>query len=290
VTQDVSTTGYGSPGYGPPLDGSPSDESTSTPQVAKEQAGNVAGSAKDAGQHVAGVAKEQAGNVASEAKNQAANVVGQARDEISRQAADQQQRVAGGLRSIGSELGSMAERTDESGVAGDLARQASAKAHEVADWLDQRDPSALLDEVKSFARRRPGAFLAIAVGAGLVAGRLTRGLKDESSGPGSTPSQQFSGATPAQPVGPYGSSGSYGSSESYGAGQPVGSTAAFGDAQTVGSGQNLGSEQAFGSDQPVQPATGYGETTYDEVEVIEVVEPAYPTATGQPYRDEESSR
>jgi len=178
VTQDVSTTGYTTPAYneGP-------DDSSSTKDVAKDQAAGVAGSAKDAGQHVAGVAKDQAGNVAAEATRQARDVVGQARSELSQQASDQQQRVAGGLRSIGTELGSMADNSDQSGVASDLARQAAAKAHEVADWLEQRDPSSLLDEVKGFARRRPGAFLAIALGAGLAAGRLTRGLKDEASGP-----------------------------------------------------------------------------------------------------------
>jgi hypothetical protein len=41
-----------------------------------------------------------------------------------------------------------------------------------------------VDELQSFARRRPGMFLAITAGAGLIAGRLTRGLKDASSGNG----------------------------------------------------------------------------------------------------------
>jgi len=178
VTQDVSTTGYTNPTYteGP-------DDSSSTKDVAKEQAAGVAGSAKDAGQHVAGVAKDQAGNVAAEATRQARDVLGQARAEMAQQASDQQQRVAGGLRSLGSELSSMAESSNQSGVATDLARQASTTAHEVADWLEQRDPGSLLNEVKSFARRRPGAFLAIALGAGLAAGRLTRGLKDEAASP-----------------------------------------------------------------------------------------------------------
>ena len=36
-----------------------------------------------------------------------------------------------------------------------------------------------LDEVRSFARRRPGTFLLAAAAAGLVAGRLTRGAVDE---------------------------------------------------------------------------------------------------------------
>jgi hypothetical protein len=39
----------------------------------------------------------------------------------------------------------------------------------------------VVDEMQSFARRKPALFLALAAGAGLVAGRLTRGLKDASS-------------------------------------------------------------------------------------------------------------
>jgi len=176
VTTEPSTTNFDALAYGE----SPDDRS-STKDVAKDQAADVAGSAKDAGQHVASVAKDEAGNVVTEATRQAKDILGQTRAEIGQQAADQQQRVAGGLRSLGTELGSMVERSDESGMATDLARQASAKANELADWLEQRDPGSLLEEVRTFARRRPGAFLAIAVGAGLAAGRLTRGLRDESS-------------------------------------------------------------------------------------------------------------
>ncbi|RHA44104.1 hypothetical protein D1825_03040, partial [Cellulomonas rhizosphaerae] len=48
-----------------------------------------------------------------------------------------------------------------------------------------------LAEVRSFARRRPGTFLLVAAGAGLLVGRLTRALKD-------TPSRTFDpGPTPA---------------------------------------------------------------------------------------------
>ena len=49
-------------------------------------------------------------------------------------------------------------------------------AHQAAGWLADRDPGSLLDEVRSFARRKPGTYLAIAMGAGVLAGRLTRGL------------------------------------------------------------------------------------------------------------------
>ena len=40
----------------------------------------------------------------------------------------------------------------------------------------------MVHEVQSFARRRPTVFLLLAAGAGLVAGRLTRGLKDATAG------------------------------------------------------------------------------------------------------------
>jgi hypothetical protein len=160
------------PGYSP---------DTSTPELAKEQASSVAGSAGEAGQHVASVAKEQASQVAAETRDQARNVLGQARIELTQQASDQQERVVGGLRSLGTELGSMAERSEQPGVATDLARQASSKVHEVAEWLEGRDPSSLLDEMRTFARQRPGTFLALALGAGVAVGRVTRGLKDESS-------------------------------------------------------------------------------------------------------------
>jgi hypothetical protein len=160
------------------LDTETSGQDASTTDVAKEQAGNVGKGAADAGQHVAGVAKDQASNVATEATTQAKNLLGQTSSELRDQAAAQQQRIAGGIHSLSSELASMADRSQESGTATDLVRQASQRTEQIASWLDERDPGSLVQEVSSFARRRPGAFLAIAAGAGLLAGRLTRGAVD----------------------------------------------------------------------------------------------------------------
>jgi hypothetical protein len=154
--------------------------SDSTADVAKNQVGNVAQGASDAGQQVVGTAKEEAAKVAAETSRQAQHLLAQTRSELQDQAIAQQQRIASGIRSLSGEFGSMAERSEQSGTASELVRQASDKAAEIADWLDQRDPGSLLHEVKSFARRRPGAFLVIAAGAGLAAGRLTRGAVDAS--------------------------------------------------------------------------------------------------------------
>ena len=113
--------------------------------------------------------------------------MGQVGDELSSQAASQQARVAEGLQAMGSEFSEMAHSASGSGYATELVRGAGERADAVARWLEARDPRSIVEEVKGFARRRPGVFLAIAVGAGVLAGRLTRALaepSDDSSSPG----------------------------------------------------------------------------------------------------------
>lgn len=161
--------------------------------VAKSEASDVGQSAVGAGQHVAGVAKDQVANVTAEAGKQAKDLVNQARSELTQQAGQQQQRLAGGLRALGDELQSMVDNGQQSGVATDLAGQAAQKSHEIASWLDDREPGRLVEEVKDFARRRPGAFLLVAASAGLVAGRLTRGIKANSQDESESQTQQYAG-------------------------------------------------------------------------------------------------
>jgi hypothetical protein len=170
-----------SPATAPPgIDQDDSDQA-GTVDVAKEQAASVGQGAADAGQHVAGVAQDQVKNVVAEAGSQAKDLLGQARSELSEQASAQQQRLATGLHALGDELHSMTQRTEQPGVATDLARQGAGKSHDIASWLEDREPGQLVAELQSFARQRPGTFLLAAAGAGLLAGRLTRGVKDASS-------------------------------------------------------------------------------------------------------------
>jgi hypothetical protein len=168
--------------------GETSGSSTSKTDVAKEQAGQVAGQAADAGKHVAGVAKDEARNVAAEAKTQARQVasetkyqvrdlLSQASSEVRQQASTQQQRAATGVRSLTDQLQGLASgNPPESGMVTDLLSQATTRLQDVADWLEAREPGDLLQEVKDFAARRPGTFIAIAAVAGVVAGRVTRGV------------------------------------------------------------------------------------------------------------------
>ncbi|MDT0262564.1 hypothetical protein [Jatrophihabitans lederbergiae] len=187
--------------------------------VAKSEASDVGQSAVGAGQHVAGVAKDQVANVTAEAGKQAKDLVNQARSELTQQAGQQQQRLAGGLRALGDELQSMVDNGQQSGVATDLAGQAAQKSHEIASWLDEREPGRLVEEVKDFARRRPGAFLLVAASAGLVAGRLTRGIKANAQDQ-SQSSQQYAGRPMTTVVPDVDVVRPYASSEDLGAGFP----------------------------------------------------------------------
>lgn len=183
----------------PPQRGEPlppaSAEEQGTADVVKSQATDLSHSSIQTGKHVADVAREQASGVAVEAGRQGRDLLHQAQGQLEEQAAQGQQRLANQLFSLSDELRSMADASDQGGMAASLASQAASRARNAGQWLDDRKPSQVADEMQSFARRRPAVFLALAVGAGLVAGRLTRGLKDANSDNSAAPAatQRLSG-------------------------------------------------------------------------------------------------
>ena len=147
----------------------------STKDVAKGEAAAVKDTAVDAGKEVASTAKDEAVNVAAEAKQQVKSLLGTATSEVQNQASTQQGRLASTLRSYTDELQGIGQGTAPSGVVGDLVQQAASKGSEIAQWLEDREPGDVLEEVRRFARRRPVVFLALCGLAGVVAGRITRG-------------------------------------------------------------------------------------------------------------------
>jgi hypothetical protein len=169
ATQNATAYGSGATS-GSPASGSKAD-------LAKEEAANVAGQAAGAAQGMAETAKAEAANVASEVKTNARDLLQQAKSDLTSQAGAQQQKAAEGIRTLSSQLQAMAETPDQQGIASDLISQAADRSASVASWLENREPGSLLDEVKSFARQRPGAFLLLAAGAGMLAGRLGRSLQ-----------------------------------------------------------------------------------------------------------------
>ena len=179
----------------------PGDSSgTSRKDAAKEEAADVARTAKGSAQNVAQTAKEEAAHVASEAKYSAQELLHQAKSGLTSQAGTQQQKAAEGMRNISSQLHSMATAPDQQGVASDLVRQAAERTSSMASWLENRQPGDLLGEVQRFARNNPGTFLLLAAGAGVLAGRLTRGLTagapESSSTSGTTSTAGLYSGTP----------------------------------------------------------------------------------------------
>lgn len=125
-------------------------------------------------------AKDEASRVAAEAKFEARKMFDQASAELNSQAVVQQDRATHGLRTVAGQLQAMANGTPQPGMAMDLMQEAAQRVQSMASWLEARDPSSVLHEVKSFARRRPGLFIAVAAGAGIVAGRLIKAMTDTS--------------------------------------------------------------------------------------------------------------
>jgi hypothetical protein len=186
--------------------------------TAKEKAASLASSAGDSTAQVAQVAKDQATEVASQAAAQAKDLLAQARAEVSSQAGAQQQRAAAGLRALGDELRSMTSHDGQAGIATDLAGQGAERAHAAAQWLEDREPGSLVSELQDLARRRPLAFLAAAAGAGLLAGRLTRGMTagapdadDELAAAALPPGLEIPSSQ--MPVSPFATSGVYSEDE-----------------------------------------------------------------------------
>lgn len=192
---------------------SPSGSGVNTPgssgkvDAAKQEATDLKDTAATQAKDVLGTAKDEAATVVGEAKTQAKDLYAQTQRELSEQAHTQQQRLAGGLRSVSNELGSMASNSEGSGVASDLVQQVSGRLSAAASWLGDRDPGSVLTEVKRYARRKPGTFILAAAIGGIVVGRLTRALaanasddKDAAPVPAPAPAPRQVHPDPSVPV------------------------------------------------------------------------------------------
>jgi hypothetical protein len=138
-----------------------------------------ASQAADETREVGQTAADEVKNVTGEAATQIRNLASEARSQVEEQSKTQRDRLVSTLSTFSDDLDSM--RNDHSvsqGMAAHVARAVAEKSRELSRQLEGREPRELLDDVRSFARRRPGAFLLGSLAAGVVAGRLLRGAKD----------------------------------------------------------------------------------------------------------------
>jgi len=150
------------------------------PGSTRQAASQAAEAAGQAAGNVTDTAKDQARQVTDEARYQARNVAWEVRDRVTEQARTQNDRLVDGIRRMADELDRMrAERQDSS--AASVVSQVADGGRQLADYLARRGPEGVLSEVQDFARRRPGAFLATALAAGFVVGRLGKGVLNAGS-------------------------------------------------------------------------------------------------------------
>jgi hypothetical protein len=169
--------------------GTAKDQGAQVASTAVDQGRQTAGAAADAGAQVASAGVEgarqvaaetatQAGEVTRQAAEQARGLVEQAQAQLRDQADSQAQRAAGGLRDVGRQVRALSEGGgEEAGPAADVARQLGQKIEELAGRLEERGVDGTVDDVREFARRRPGVFLLGAAAAGFAVTRLGRGLQ-----------------------------------------------------------------------------------------------------------------
>lgn len=165
-------------------------------QQAAEQGRQLADSAKEQARGVQDTAKGEAGRVAEQAKQEGRDLLEEGRSTLKGQAQDQTQRIAGLLQGVGSDLEALLDgRADEAGTIGEYARTLTYQVQRYADQVEQRGFDGVMDDLRRFARQRPGVFLAASAAAGFLAGRVARGARDAQSG-------QDTDELPALPTGP----------------------------------------------------------------------------------------
>ena len=214
-----------------PATGQYSDSSGSDDSKAKQVAGQTKEAAGQAASEVKDTAKEQAQRVGAEAKTQVRNVASDVRGKVSDQAKTQNDKLVGTIRQTADQLDEMRGDRGDSPAAAVVSRVADG-GRQIADYLDRNGPEGVLREVQDFARRRPGAFLATALAAGFVVGRLGKGVAkaDPDAGTAKPTSDSFVSGTPsytpepAYPATGYAAETGYATSTEYastGTGTPV---------------------------------------------------------------------
>ena len=174
------------------------DQGQQVASTAKDQGQAVARTARDQGQAVARVAagsardvtgtvKEQAYQVREELAAQGRTVVHETRSKLQQETEVQARRAADGLSRLADEVRALAEgRPEEAVTVRDYVAQGADKLVEAADRIagladevEEKGIDGLVDDLKRFARRRPGAFLLGAAVAGFGVGRIVRAGGDD---------------------------------------------------------------------------------------------------------------
>lgn len=132
------------------------------------------GQAKEKGRQLTDEARSKGEQVGRQAKEEMGHVLDDARSRARDQAEDQTHRAAGALRGMADQLHSMAAASEEQGMMVDMAENGASRIRRLADHIDEGGMDGVVHDLETFARRRPGAFIAAGMGLGMLFGRVLR--------------------------------------------------------------------------------------------------------------------
>jgi hypothetical protein len=165
------------------------EEGQRVASTAVQEGQQVARTAAGQATELAGTAREQVAQVRTELSDQARTLIHDTRTGIQEQAGTQTQVLADCVRRLGDEARALAEgRPDHAGALGEYVSQAAERLTNVAAEIEARGPEGLVDELKTFARTRPGTFVLGAAVVGFGIGRLLRSAGEAGDGEGETTS------------------------------------------------------------------------------------------------------
>lgn len=170
-----------------------------TATTAKDEAAQVGQVAASATSDVASTAKQQAGQVAGEAVNQLKSLTDDARSQASQQASNATDKLSTTVRTLAGEMRDLGQgKGDANGTLAGLVSQLADRGEQLADHISAQGPGGLVQDLRSFAARKPGTFLLGALAAGVVTGRLVKGATADStsSGPSGGTAGTGYGSTP----------------------------------------------------------------------------------------------
>ena len=126
-------------------------------------------------------AKEQSQQLAQQARQQASNLASRGTEQAKSQLANQKHNASQRLTPVQAALRETAQqlRNQGQGQVGDYAEKAADQVERFSTYLRQTEVDEIMEEVRGFARRRPGLFLGSAAAVGFFATRFMKSSSEE---------------------------------------------------------------------------------------------------------------
>ncbi|MFK0170559.1 hypothetical protein ACIQU5_17285 [Streptomyces sp. NPDC090306] len=165
------------------------DRSRNVAHTARDKTSEGAALVGERTSDVARTAKDQAASTAHEATTQARDMAGQLREQLQNQSRAQAKQLAANVRRLADELHDMSENGKPDSTTTTVVRQLADGGRQAAAHLENRGPEGIVEDLRGFARRKPGLFLVGAAVAGFAAARVGKAVSaaGSPSGAGSHP-------------------------------------------------------------------------------------------------------